>query len=142
MISCAPVSYDFVLRQRCSTAFCLAGLSHGSQTSLFSSSLFMWPCVNETSLQLLWCDLVIYPWCPMAEGLTCSVNCVFDTISQFFHRGRLCAEGRLRHCGKQWLLLSWIKGVLERVFMILQEALEMIRILESSRQLVLKVQIK
>lgn len=35
VISCAPVSYDFVLRQRCSRAFCLAGLSHGSQTSLF-----------------------------------------------------------------------------------------------------------
>lgn len=35
VISCAPVSYGFVLRQHCSRVFCLAGLSHGSQTSLF-----------------------------------------------------------------------------------------------------------
>lgn len=35
VISCVPVSYDFVLRQRCSAAFCLAGPSRGSQTSLF-----------------------------------------------------------------------------------------------------------
>lgn len=39
-ISCAPVSYDFVPRRRCSAAFCLAGPSRGSQTSLFLRSPF------------------------------------------------------------------------------------------------------
>lgn len=93
----------------------------------FSSSLFMWPCVNEMGLQLLWCDLVIYPRYPVAKGLTCSVNCVFDTISHLFYRACLCTDGRLQHCEEQWLLLCCIKEVLERVFMILQEAVEMIR---------------
>lgn len=65
----------------------------------------------------------------MAKGLTCGVNCVFDTIGQLFHRAPLCTDGRLQHCGEQWLLLRWIKEVLERVFMILQDAVEMIRIL-------------
>lgn len=103
--------------------------------SSFSSSLFMWPCVNETSLQPLCCDLVIYPWYPMAEGLACSVNCVFDTVGQLFHRGRLCTEGRLRHCGEQWLLSCWIKEVSERVFMTLRDAVETTRIPASSCQL-------
>lgn len=65
----------------------------------------------------------------MAKGLTCSVNCAFDTISQLFHRARLCTDGRLEHCEEQRLLLCWIKEVLERVFMILQDAVEMIIIL-------------
>lgn len=89
MISCAPVSYDFVLRQCCFRAFCLVGLSHGSQTSLILSFSFHVACVNEPGLQLLWHDLVIYPLDPMTEGLTCSVNCVFDTTSQVFHRDTL-----------------------------------------------------
>lgn len=72
----------------------------------------------------------------MAEGLTCSVNCAFDTIGQLFHRGRLCTEGRLRYCEEQRLLLCWIKEVLERVFMILQDAPGIIRIPVSSWQLV------
>lgn len=89
VISCAPVSYDFGPRQCCSRAFCLAGLSHGSQTSLFLPFPFHVACVNEPSPQLLWCDLVIYPLDPMTEGLTCSVNCVSDTASQVFHRDSL-----------------------------------------------------
>lgn len=89
VISCAPVSYDFVLRQCCSWAFCLAGLSHGSQTSLFLSFPFHVARVNETSPRLLWGDLVIYPLDPMTEGLTCSVNCVSDTTSHSFHRDSL-----------------------------------------------------
>lgn len=88
----------------------------------FSSSLFMWPCVNETSLQLLWCDLVISPRYPVARALTGGVSRVFDTIGQLFHRAGLCADGRLQHCEEQWLLLPGIKEVSERVFMILQDA--------------------
>lgn len=52
----------------------------------------------------------------MAEGSTCSVSGVFDTVGQLFHRARLCTDGRLQHCEEQWLLLCWIKEVLERVF--------------------------
>ena len=89
VISCAPVSYDFILRHCCSRAFCLAGLSHGSQTSLFLSFPFHVACVNEPGPLLLLRDLVIYPLDPMTEGLTCSVNCVFDTTSQVFHRDTL-----------------------------------------------------
>lgn len=58
----------------------------------FSPSLFMWPCVNGTSPQPLWRDLVIYPLDPMAEGLMCSVSRVFDTTSQVFHRDSLSTE--------------------------------------------------
>lgn len=72
----------------------------------------------------------------MAKGLTCSVNCICDTVSQLFHRARLCTDGRLQHCEEQWLLLRWIKEVLERLFMILQDAGEMIRILVYVEQLV------
>lgn len=97
MISCAPVSYDFVPRPCCSRDFCLTGLSHGSQTSLFLPFPFHVACVNEPSPQLLWHDLVIYPLDPMTEGLTCSVNCVSDTTSQVFHRDSLSTE-RLSLC--------------------------------------------
>lgn len=60
----------------------------------------MWPCVNETSPQPLWPDLVIYPLDPVTEGLRCSVNCVFDTTSQVFRRDSLSTYERLVHCKK------------------------------------------
>lgn len=88
VISCAPVSYDFVRRLRRFRPFVWLAWAMEVRLPSFSAPVSCGSCERaESRAIVVWfSDL---PAGSNDRGLTCSVNCVFDTSSQVFHRDSL-----------------------------------------------------